>query len=479
MVSQFLNGEETSTSSKSSKQCSYKMTVHGLSGNCSKRGLTDVPPGLPENLVSLKLGWNDIKILTNTSFVSVPILRNLSLHYNNLATIQRGTFFLLPFLESIDLSYNMHLSTGLPAGIFSKNPFLHIIHFRHDNFTSVPVGPLAHMSSMKEVTIWLGQNPIRQLNFSGFPQINVSMFDLKYLNLSEVSNNDFSSLETVRIQTFDLSHNNLTVLSDGVFNHLRFASTMRLSVNSIRNLTLNAFVGMESLTELYLKSCKVKILSGFSENNTNVDTGFRIPPLNNLILSYNHINVLPPEVFFGLSQLTFLDLRGSYIAHLSNASFKGLDSLQKLDLSLNKLYSVNAKQFSQLPNLQTLLLSTNKMQIFSPNQLSGFNSLKYFDLSDNFMREFEKGVWDLPSLDTLDLSNINIELLKKVYFKGLTSLRKLILSSNPMQYLGYDTFASLDNLEILTYHGLVSSLIFLNLSYLQIVYCVLIYLTVN
>ena len=63
------------------------------------------------------------------------------------------------------------------------------------------------------------------------------------------------------------------------------------------------------------------------------------------------------------------------------------------------------------------------------------------------MREFVEGVWDLPSLDTLDLSNINIELLKTVSFKGLTSLRKLILSSNPIQYMGYDTFASLDNLE--------------------------------
>ena len=63
------------------------------------------------------------------------------------------------------------------------------------------------------------------------------------------------------------------------------------------------------------------------------------------------------------------------------------------------------------------------------------------------MREFEEGVWDLPSLDTLDLSNTNIESLKTFSFKGLTSLRKLILSSNPIQNLGYDTFASLDSLE--------------------------------
>ena len=448
MVLHLLNGEETSTSPSSSKQCRYERTVHGLSADCSSRGLTGVPPGLPENLVSLNLGRNSIKILTNMSFVSVPILRNLSLYYNNLATIQSGTFYLLPFLEFIDLSRNMHLSTGLPAGIFSKNQFLHIIDFRHDNFTSIPVGLLAHMRSIKETTIKLGTNPIPKLNFSGFPQINVSMFELKNLNLSEVSNNDFSSLETIRIKIFDLSRNNLTMLSDGVFKHLRLASMMRLTFNSIRNLTLNAFVGMESLRELHLRSCKVRVLSGFRENITNMDTGFHIPPLKRLILSKNQINILPPEVFLGLSQLTFLDLRFSTIAHLSNVSFKGLDSLQKLDLSLNKIYSVNANLFSHLPSLQTLLLSRNKIQVLSPNQLRGFNSLKYLDLSHNTMREFEEGVWDLPSLDTLDLAYTNIESLQTFsYFKGLTSLRNLMLSSNPIQRLGYDTFASLANLE--------------------------------
>ena len=182
------------------------------------------------------------------------------------------------------------------------------------------------------------KSKIRKLNFSGFPQINMCLFEFKNLNLSEVSTCDFLPLETISIQTFDLSHNNITVLLGGVFQHLRFVSIMRLSMNSIQNLTLNAFVGMESLTELYLGGCRVRFLSGFSENTTNVDTGFRIPPLKSLILSFNHINILPPEVFLGLNQLTFLDLRGCNIEHISNASFKGLDSLQSLDLSLNKLF---------------------------------------------------------------------------------------------------------------------------------------------
>ena len=449
MVLHLLNGEETSTSPSfsRSKQCRYERTVHGLSAVCSRRGLTDVPTGLPENLVSLNLGWNYIKILTNTSFVSVPILKNLSLHYNRLVSIQRSTFFLLPIIEFIDLSHNEHLSTRLPAGIFSKNPFLHIINLSHDNFTSIPVGLLAHITSMEEATILLDENPIRKLNFSGFPQIIVSRLGFQYLNLSKVSKDDFLHLEKIRVLTFDLSHNNLTVLGGGVFQHLRFVSRLSLSYNCIRNLTLDAFVGMESLTELYLRSCRVRFLSGFSDNITNVDTGFRIPPLKCLTLSDNHFNILPPEVFLGLNQLTVLNLRSSNIAHISNASFKGLVSIQKLDLSLNKLYSVNKNLFSLLPSLQTLLLSINKILVLSPDQLSGLKSLKYLDLSHNSMREFEEGVWDLPSLETLDLSNINIELLKTVSFKGLTNLRKLMLSSNPIQNLGYDTFASLDNLE--------------------------------
>ena len=300
---------------------------------------------------------------------------------------------------------------------------------------------------MKEAAISLGDNPIRKLNLSGFPQIKMSRLGFQNLYLSKFSKDDFLPLEKNRILTFDLSHNNLTVLSACVFQHLRLVSRLRLPYNCIRNLTLNAFVGMESLTELYLRSCRVRFLSGFSDNITNVDTGFRIPPLKSLTLSDNHLNILPPEVFLGLNQLTVLNLRSSNIAHISNASFKGLVSIQKIDLSLNKIYSVNKKIFSHLPNLQTLLLSINKILTLSPDQLSGLNSLKYLDLSYNSMRDFEEGVWDLPLLDTLDLSNINIELLKTVSFKGLTNLRKLILSSNPIQYLGHDTFASLDKIE--------------------------------
>ena len=463
-------GTTTLTSPGVPGECSYDRTPEGLTADCTGRGLTEVPNDLPENLVVLELKVNKIKILTNNSFSSVPILRYLSLHHNHLIYIQRGTFDSLSVLEYIDLSHNTNLPSGLPTGIFSKNPNLQVINLKGNNFTSIPIKPLALFQNVNETTIRFADNPIRHLNFSGFPLIHVFRLDLQSLSLSDLSFNDFLPLKRIPISILELNRNNLKVLSDGVFQYLRLVSKLYLSYNSIRNLTLNAFVGMESLTELYLRSCGIRVISGFSENITNVETGFRIPPLKSLTLSYNHFSILPVEVFLGLNQLTFLNLRAANIAHLSNASFKGLDSLQNLDLSLNKLYAVNAELFSHLPNLQTLLLSTNKIQVLSPNKLSGLNSLKYFDLSDNSMREFEEGVWDLPSLDTLDLSNINIELLKTVSFKGLTSLRKLILSSNPIQNLGYDTFRkSMTTLKILTYHGLVNCLIFLNLSYLPIV----------
>ena len=326
---------EGTTTLTSSGECSYDRTPEGLTADCRARGLTEVPNDLPENLVVLELKVNKIEILTNNSFSSVPILRYLSLLYNHLIYIQRGTFDSLSLLEYIDLSRNTNLPSGLPTVIFSKNPNLQVINLKSNNFTSIPIEPLALFRNVNKTTIRFAKNPIRHLNFSGFPLIHVFRLDLQSLSLSNLSFNDFLPLKRIPISILELVRNNLKVLYDGVFQYLRLVSKLYLSYNSIRNLTLNAFVGMESLTELYL----------------------------------------------------------------------------------------------------------------SPDQLSGLNSLKYLDLSDNSMREFEEGVWDLPSLDTLDLSNFNIELLKTVSFKGLTNLRKLILSSNPIQNLGYDTFASIENLE--------------------------------
>ena len=183
---------------------------------------------------------NKIKILTNQSFSSVPILRYLSLLYNHLIYIQRGTFDSLSLLEYIDLSHNTNLPSGLPTGIFSKNHNLQVINLKWQQFHINPhraIGAL--FQNVNETTILLAENPIRHLNFSGFPLIHVFQLDLQFLSLSNLSFNDFLPLKRIPISILELNRNNLTFVkwTGGVFQHLRLVSKLYLSYNSIRNLT--------------------------------------------------------------------------------------------------------------------------------------------------------------------------------------------------------------------------------------------------
>ncbi|XP_071358219.1 leucine-rich repeat-containing protein 17-like [Trachinotus anak] len=74
--------------------------------DCSKRGLTEVPTGIPEDVVHVDLSHNSIHHLRARDFQSARSLRTLNLSNNNMERIDTASLSGLLHLRELDLSDN-------------------------------------------------------------------------------------------------------------------------------------------------------------------------------------------------------------------------------------------------------------------------------------------------------------------------------------------------------------------------------------
>ncbi|XP_015259648.1 PREDICTED: leucine-rich repeat-containing protein 17 [Cyprinodon variegatus] len=74
--------------------------------DCRNRGLTEVPSGIPEDVVKVDLSYNSIKHLKPRDFHAARSLRILNLSNNNMERIDTGSLSGLLHLHDLDLSFN-------------------------------------------------------------------------------------------------------------------------------------------------------------------------------------------------------------------------------------------------------------------------------------------------------------------------------------------------------------------------------------
>nr|XP_046250527.1 leucine-rich repeat-containing protein 17-like [Scatophagus argus] len=74
--------------------------------DCSKRGLTEVPAGIPEEVVHIDLSYNSITLLRARDFQGAKSLRTLNISNNNMEHIDTGSLAGLLHLHELDLSNN-------------------------------------------------------------------------------------------------------------------------------------------------------------------------------------------------------------------------------------------------------------------------------------------------------------------------------------------------------------------------------------
>lgn len=489
--------------------------------NCEGKGLTDVPENIPETVVKLYLGYNQISTIGTRAFSSFSKLEELYLQRSKIIKIEPYAFANCSSLVQIDLRENILVSIGENA--FSDMKSLetlylltnHIDHFEESVFvgtetladiylqsnylTAVP--DLGYLPNL-QMLVLEGNNILNATFPSSFRSAKKPIYvGLSNNKITSLDNNTFESLRNKSVSSLYLSRNKLENIDPGTFTPLGSITSLKLGTNPLHPAALRTAI--ESLKGKSMASLDI---SGIQLNGVLLENTFELlrnTSITTLNMRYNKLQTLPNIVFSGLNKLLHLDLTSCEIQQTSTNSFVGLDKLTILILNNNKLITVpknlpntlvylylddnqltnvSNKAFSNLAYLRELRLRYNKILTLEQDAFFGLVQLNKLSLYDNNIAILPGKVFaPLVRLISLDLEKNNLATVQnaKDRFSSLGSLLYLNLANNKMTYIQSDIFKYTISLRYLHLeHNLLGKLIarnfdgslFMGLSKLQELY---------
>lgn len=213
---------------------------------CTRRGLAEVPQGIPSNTRYLNLMENNIKMIQADTFRHLHHLEVLQLGRNAIRQIEVGAFNGLASLNTLELFDNW--------------------------LTVVPSGAFEYLSKLRE--LWLRNNPIESISSYAFNRVPSLMrldlgelkklkyisegafeglYNLKYLNLGMCNIRDMPNLTPlVGLEELEMSGNSFPALKPGSFQGLKALKKLWIMSSQISRIERNAFDELTALVELNL-----------------------------------------------------------------------------------------------------------------------------------------------------------------------------------------------------------------------------------
>lgn len=200
--------------------------------NLYKNELTTIPPNTFDNIKQIKLEFNNIKEIYQSSFYGFKFLETLELSNEPLEEIGPGTFKNLTSLRTIVLNkVEVH---RLPENLFEYNKLLTKIKLTGLNITELPNGLFSNLDSLSEVTLMnTSLMNIPSDTFRGSTKIK--LIDLSYNQLRYISNGLFDGL--TKLQELYVRSNKLQVIPNWPFRDLNNLEILNLQDNQIRKIS--------------------------------------------------------------------------------------------------------------------------------------------------------------------------------------------------------------------------------------------------
>ena len=364
-------------------------------------------------------------------------LLKLVLSHNKIQTIKNRTFYYLSKLKLLDVSFNQLDSLGELDGLTS----LEYLYLSHNKLESIIETTFDGLTLLKAVD--LSYNNLADIDDKPFQTLfDLQFLDLGYNRLTSFAvTTGFENLETLslasnrirsmysvgmlmKLKNLDMSANEIDFLGPNTFSRGQSLKAVNLSQNLISVIDGNAFAdstvdvldishnqltslqyfGLQQVKKLYAQVNAIK--------NISVDAFYRLNTLSELNLAYNQIPWLPRYLFTPVYTLKALSLSynplGGYLERTTDAIaiFASLYKLETLNLAHVGLKHIPSNVFSNLTLLKSLDISKNKLSNIETGALENTSRLIFLNLSHNLLTVPNfRAVQRLHHLETIDLSS--------------------------------------------------------------------------
>ncbi|CAM2098825.1 leucine-rich repeat-containing protein 4 [Caretta caretta] len=213
---------------------------------CTRRGLAEVPQGIPSNTRYLNLMENNIQLIQADTFRHLHHLEVLQLGRNSIRQIEVGAFNGLASLNTLELFDNW--LTVIPSGAFEYLSKLRELWLRNNPIESIPSYAFNRVPSLMRLD--LGE--LKKLEYISEGAFE-GLYNLKYLNLGMCNIKDMPNLTPlVGLEELEMSGNNFPDIKPGSFHGLKSLKKLWIMNSQISLIERNAFDDLTSLVELNL-----------------------------------------------------------------------------------------------------------------------------------------------------------------------------------------------------------------------------------
>ena len=293
------------------------------------------------NITNLDLSYNNLQIVSVSSFPALPNLIRLDLRHSHVSSIEEGAFTGLPRLIHLELDYNE--LRAVTRRSFHALPGLRSLSLERNLLQRV-----------------------EKHSFSGMSLEQLSLQKNERLELLSMGSFFNSSVQLLSIGGCSLASESLQALRD-----LKDTLMILFVSHSTKPLNIPAslFNGFK-LEMLHLTNNSLHSLDFMSGNLT----------VHQLDISYNSLISVNMNIF---TTVTVLNMNHCGLKCISCTSPCHLPHLEELDLSWNQLTHLNASTFIDLTHLRRLNLKSNLLQTLSSEMVSVYSKLTYLGLREN------------------------------------------------------------------------------------------------